>query len=92
MRAVGADYPADQHQKGVAVLNTIGHGQNKDPFFTGQSDWLVIERCTGYDSGLATLESSEIAGLNVLQKPVDPEALLSTIRELLDRRASCLVK
>jgi hypothetical protein len=51
VRAVGADYPADQHQKGVAVLNTIGHGQNKDPFFTGESDWLVIEHCTGYDSG-----------------------------------------
>jgi hypothetical protein len=51
VRAVGADYPADQHQKGIAVLNTIGHGQNKDPFFTGESDWFVIEHCTGYDSG-----------------------------------------
>ena len=51
VRAVGAGYPANQHQKGIAVLNNIGHGQNKDPFFTGQSDWFVIERCTGYDSG-----------------------------------------
>jgi hypothetical protein len=51
VRAVGAGYPANEHQKGIAVLNNIGHGQNKDPFFTGQSDWLVIERCTGYDSG-----------------------------------------
>jgi hypothetical protein len=51
VRAVGADYAADQHQKGVAILRNVGHGQNKDPFFTGQSDWLVIEACTGYDSG-----------------------------------------
>jgi hypothetical protein len=35
----------------IAVLNNIGHGQNKDPFFTGQSDWFVIERCIGHDSG-----------------------------------------
>jgi hypothetical protein len=51
VRAVGAGYPANQHQKGIAVLNNIGHGQNKDPFFTGQSDWFVIERCIGHDSG-----------------------------------------
>jgi len=51
LRSVGSDYPADQHQKGVAVLNNVDHGQNKDPFFTGQSDWFVIEHCTGYDSG-----------------------------------------
>ena len=51
VRAVGLGYAANEHQKGIAVLNSIGHGQNKDPFFTGQSDWFVIERCTGYDSG-----------------------------------------
>jgi hypothetical protein len=51
VRAVGADYAADQHQKGVAVLRNVGHGQSRDPFFTGQSDWFVIEGCTGYDSG-----------------------------------------
>jgi hypothetical protein len=51
VRAVGADYAANQHQKGVAVLRNVGHNQNKDPFFTGQSDWFVIESCTGYDSG-----------------------------------------
>jgi hypothetical protein len=53
VRSVGAGYPANEHQKGVAVLNNLGHGQNKDPFFTGQSDWFVIERCTGHDSGSA---------------------------------------
>jgi hypothetical protein len=51
VRAVGAGYPANQHQKGTAVLNNIGHGQNKDPFFTGESDWFVIESCIGHDSG-----------------------------------------
>jgi hypothetical protein len=51
VRSVGAGYPANQHQKGVAVLGSVGHGQNRDPFFTGQSDWFVIERCTAYDPG-----------------------------------------
>jgi hypothetical protein len=53
VRSVGAGYPANEHQKGVALLNNIGHGQNRDPFFTGQSDWFVIERCKGYDPGTA---------------------------------------
>jgi len=51
IRAVGGGYPADEHQKGVAMLNNVGHGQNKDPFFTGQSDWLVIQRSTAYATG-----------------------------------------
>jgi hypothetical protein len=51
VRSVGAGYAANQHQKGVAVLNSTGHGQRKDPFFTGQSDWFVIEHCTAYDAG-----------------------------------------
>ena len=51
VRAVGADYAATQHQKGVAVLDCEGHGQNRDPFFTGASDWYVIERSLGRDAG-----------------------------------------
>ncbi len=51
VRAVGADYAASQHQKGVAVLDCEGHGQSRDPFFTGQSDWYVIERSLGRDAG-----------------------------------------
>jgi signal transduction histidine kinase/ActR/RegA family two-component response regulator len=47
--------------------------------------------CTGYDSGLAKLDAAEIAALSVVQKPVDPEALLSAIRELLDRKKPCPV-
>lgn len=51
VRAVGAGYPADQHQRGIAVLNNVGHGQDRDPFFTGQSDWYVIENNVAYDAG-----------------------------------------
>jgi hypothetical protein len=51
VRSVGAGYPADQHQKGVTVLNTVGHDQFRDPFFTGESDWFVIQSCTGHDPG-----------------------------------------
>lgn len=44
VRAVGADYPASQHSRGIAVLNSRGRSQNRDPFFSGQSDWDVWER------------------------------------------------
>ena len=44
MRAVGADYAASQHSRGIAVINSNGHDQERDPFFTGQSDWAVFER------------------------------------------------
>jgi hypothetical protein len=51
VRAVGLDYAANQHQKGTAVLNCDGHEQSRDPFFTGASDWYVIERCVAHDVG-----------------------------------------
>lgn len=51
VRAVGLGYGADEHQRGTAVLNCVGHGQDRDPFFSGQSDWLVLEHSTAYDSG-----------------------------------------
>ena len=51
VRSVGADFASNRHQKGVATLNSIGHGQHKDPFFTGQSDWFVVEHCAAYDVG-----------------------------------------
>lgn len=51
VRAVGADYAATQHQRGVAVLDCEGHEQARDPFFTGQSDWYVIERSLAYNAG-----------------------------------------
>ena len=44
VRAVGSDYPASQHSRGIAVLNCAGHDQARDPFFSGQSDWNVWEK------------------------------------------------
>lgn len=51
VRAVGRGFAANRHQKGIAILNSVGHGQRKDPFFTGQSDWFVIEQCIAHDPG-----------------------------------------
>jgi hypothetical protein len=51
VRAVGLDFAGSRHQKGVAVLNCDGHNQDNDPFFTGQSDWLVIENTLAHDAG-----------------------------------------
>lgn len=48
VRSVGADYAASKHTKGNAVLACDGHDQNKDPFFTGATDWFVIERNVGH--------------------------------------------
>lgn len=48
IRSVGAGHDASQHARGVAMLNSIGHDQNRDPFFTGQSDWAVVERNVAY--------------------------------------------
>jgi hypothetical protein len=44
VRAVGGGYPASQHSRGVAVIDSNGHDQDRDPFFSGQSDWAVWER------------------------------------------------
>jgi len=52
VRAVGGGYDAPSHQVGVAVLDCHGHGQYRDPFFTGQSDWAVFERSIAHDSGV----------------------------------------
>ena len=43
VRAVGAGYPASQHSSGITMLYCNGHDQSRDPFFTGQSDWTVVE-------------------------------------------------
>ncbi len=51
VRAVGSDYAASMHSKGVAVLHNLGHDQNRDPFFTGEADWFVIEGNTAHDAG-----------------------------------------
>lgn len=51
VRTIGLGFAANEHQAGVAILRSAGHGQYKDPFFSGQSDWLVLEHCTAYDVG-----------------------------------------
>src|SRR6266545_3852687 len=51
VRAVGADFAADRHQIGIAVLRSSGHDQSADPFFTGQSDWFVLEGTIAHDAG-----------------------------------------
>ncbi len=48
VRAVGADFPASRHARGIAVLNSLGHDQDRDPFFTAQTDWAVFERNVAY--------------------------------------------
>ncbi len=48
VRAVGAGFPASEHSRGIAVVNCKGHDQERDPFFTAQSDWAVFERNLGY--------------------------------------------
>lgn len=42
MRAIGADYAASKHSRGIVVINS--HDQERDPFFSGQADWAVWER------------------------------------------------
>lgn len=43
VRAVGAGFAATAHAKGLAVLNSQLAFFYKDPIFTGQSDWAVIQ-------------------------------------------------
>ena len=43
VRAVGENYVASKHSRGIAVLNSDSHDQERDPFFSGQSDWDVWE-------------------------------------------------
>ena len=42
IRAVGG-YATSEHQKGIAILNNHGENQYRDPFFSGGSDWIVVE-------------------------------------------------
>ena len=51
VRAVGLSYTSTEHQLGIAVLNNVIHEQWKDPIFTGQSDWSVVEGNEAYNAG-----------------------------------------
>lgn len=50
VRSVGISYTSNRHQLGIAILNNISHGQYKDPIFTAQSDWTVVESNTAYNA------------------------------------------
>lgn len=51
VRAVGADFAARQHSRGIAILNCRMNGQSNDGIFTGASDWDVFENNTVSNSG-----------------------------------------
>lgn len=51
VRAIGEGYAASGHSRGIAVLNSIGHDQDRDPFFSGAADWAVWERLVAYGAG-----------------------------------------
>jgi hypothetical protein len=51
VRAVGDDFTASGHQKGIAVLNVDAGHQSKDPIFSGQSDWMVVEGNVAHHAG-----------------------------------------
>ncbi len=53
VRSVGAGFAADAHQVGTAILRSIGRDQSADPFFSGQSDWFVIEGIVASNAGTA---------------------------------------
>lgn len=50
IRAVGG-YATSEHQTGIAMLNNHGRDQNKDPFFSGGSDWIVVENNIAHGAG-----------------------------------------
>jgi hypothetical protein len=48
VRAIGAGYATSQHSRGIAVIDCLGHDQERDPFFSNQADWAVWERSVGH--------------------------------------------
>lgn len=48
VRAIGEGYAASRHSRGIAVIDCLGHEQNRDPFFSGQADWAVWERLVAW--------------------------------------------
>ncbi len=47
VRAVGLGFPASGHSRGITVLNSNGHDQDRDPYHSAQADWAVWERNIG---------------------------------------------
>lgn len=51
LRSVGAGYSPAENQKGVMVVHCDVHDQFKDPIFTGQSSWVVLESNVAHGAG-----------------------------------------
>ncbi len=51
VRAVGIDYAASQHSKGIVVMNSLMDAQSKDGVLTGASDWDIFENNVVSSSG-----------------------------------------
>ena len=51
IRTVGLEYTSSRHQKGIAILNNRIGEQYKDPIFSGQSDWIVVDGNSAYKAG-----------------------------------------
>ena len=51
IRTVGLHYKAAGHQKGIAILNNRIGNQYKDPVFSGQSDWIVVDGNIAHHAG-----------------------------------------
>lgn len=51
VRAVGADYAATQHSRGIMVTNSYIYDQSHDGVLTGAADWTVFENNVVATSG-----------------------------------------
>ena len=52
---------------------------------------IPVIYCTGYDPTQEQTDAEEMIGGRIVEKPIDPQILLATIRELLDRKTACPV-
>ena len=48
VRAVSQGLSASEHSRGVAVMNSQAHDQERDPFFSASADWAVWDRNLAY--------------------------------------------
>ncbi len=51
IRAVGPGYSPSQNQVGIAMINNEGANQCADPFFSGQSSWMVVDSNLAHGAG-----------------------------------------
>ncbi len=51
VRTVGLGYAGSDHQVGVAIIDNEGFDQNRDPFFSGQSDWIAVDANVAHGAG-----------------------------------------